>query len=1076
MYEPVEPNVAFPALEEDVLEWWRTRDIYAKTLAHRDGAPEYVFYEGPPFANAPPGVHSVLPRALKDVFTRYRSMKGYFVPRKAGWDCHGLPAELEIEKRLGFTEKKQIIEYGVEKFNELCRRSVTEYVSNYVKFSERIAFWLDYDNAYETMSNEYIESVWWSLAELHRKGLLFEADRVAPYCPRCETPLSDHELGQEGVYQEVDDPGVTLLFPFDGPVQAGGLDLTGAGLAVWTTTPWTLISNLAAAVHPEVTYALVETGGRRAVVAGELVGPVFGEQSPEGGPRVLGTFPGRELVGLRYRPVFPYARRALEAAGGETARAAAEHAWRVVGAEFVNVEDGTGVVHLAAAFGADDLEACRTAGIPTFNPVDASGRFGTAVEAFAGRFVKDADPDIVEHLRAEGVLLRSEPYRHTYPHCWRCGTPLLYYALTSWYVRTTAHRDRLIEVNRDVNWIPEHIREGRYGKWLEHNVDWSLSRYRFWGTPLPIWRCGRGHDTAVESVAQLSRHAGRDLAGLDLHRPHVDDVVFACPECGDEARRVPDLIDVWYDSGAMPFAQYGYPHRNMELFKRRFPADFIAEGLDQTRGWFYSLMAESVLLFDSSAYRTVICHGLIVDAEGKKMSKSRGIVDPWDIFARFGSDALRFYYLSAGNPADNRRLSDEALEGVLRGPFLTLWNVYRLFVLYARIDGFHPGSAPHVTPGLRPPLDRWALAELHQVITEVDEALDAYDSLAASRAIATFIDDLSNWYVRRSRRRFWREAGNDEERADKAAAYWTLWTCLVELSRLLAPFTPFLSEALYRNLVLSVNPDATESVHLTDFPRPDVSLIDPMLAAGMAAARELVSLGRSARTDARVKVRQPMAGAVLLVPPDLEEAVVAVAELVADELNVHQISFAEEAGELVRISLRPNYRTAGPDFGPRVRDLAAALEALGDAGETADRLEAGEPVEVEVDGEWVEVQPEHVEIRREPAEGTAFAYEAPFGVSLDLQITPELRREGMAREFVHQVQNLRRDLELEVSDRIRMSVTGPAELLEALEEYEDYVSEEVLAVALEVGASDPGPAAKVLAVDGVEARVAVERA
>jgi isoleucyl-tRNA synthetase len=1066
MHEPVDSNVSFPKLEEQVLEWWQSAGIPAKALTFRKGAPEFVFYEGPPYANAPPGVHSVLPRVIKDVYTRFQTMKGHFVPRKAGWDCHGLPAEVEVERKLGFKHKQEIVEYGIDRFNHLCRTSVSEYIDNYVRFSNRIAFWLDYDDAYRTMDNDYIESVWWSLAEFHKKGLLFEADRVAPYCPRCETPLSDHELGQEDVYRNVTDPSITMALPLQGEPVVNSVSLAGAALAAWTTQPWTLLPNLAAVVNPDVTYALVDAPRGRFIVAEGLVGNVFGEDAA-----VVATFRGSDLVGLRYRPPFDYAYRALTS-NPDTREAAEQRAWRVLAEDFVEAEEGTGIVQISPAFGAEDLEASRKAGIPVFKPVDSQGRFDHRVPDFEGKYVKEADAGVIEFLQQRGLLLKNEPYLHSYPHCWRCEHPLLYYALVSWYIRTTAYKDRMLAENAEVNWIPGHIREGRFGNWLENNVDWSLSRFRFWGTPLPIWRCPNNHDIAVESVAQLSELAGRDLSALDLHRPHVDDIVFACSQCGGEARRVTDVIDVWYDAGAMPFAQYGYPRRNTELFERRFPADFIAEALDQTRGWFYSLMAESVGLFDRNAYRTVICHGLILDEEGKKMSKHKAIADPWAMFEKYGSDVLRFYFFSAGDPADSRRLSEDALQQVVRGPFLTLWNVYRLYVMYANIDRFDPNRWEPISPGLRPAIDRWVLGELHALISEVDEALTGYDSLRASRSIIAFIDDLSNWYVRRTRRRFWRTATDDEERADKSAAYWTLWTCLTALTQLLAPFAPFVADALYRNLVSAVNPAAPQSVHLTDFPQADPHLFDPALSAGMAAVRELASLGHSARRQAGVKVRQPLAHAVLLVPPDLTDAVADLADVLADELNVDEIEFAEEASDLVKITLKPNFPVAGPEFGPKVSAFARALSALppDEAAALASALEQGDEVEIET----LRVAVEHVEIRREPAAGTAFAYEAPFGVSLDLEITPDLRREGLAREFVHQAQALRRDLGLDITDRIELAVAGPDEILHALREYEDYVTEELLASALRIGETE-GEGARALSVDGTQVSVTARK-
>jgi isoleucyl-tRNA synthetase len=1067
MHEPVDSTVSFPALEEQILAWWQEAGIVAKALKLREGAPQYVFYEGPPYANAPPGVHNVLPRVIKDIYTRFQTMKGHFVPRKAGWDCHGLPAEVEVEKKLGFKHKREIVDYGIDRFNDLCRQAVTEYIDNYVKFSNRVAFWLDYDDAYQTMDNDYIESVWWSLAEFHKKGLLFEADRVAPYCPRCETPLSDHELGQDGVYQDVTDPGLTMSLPLQGEPVVNGVSLAGAAIAAWTTQPWTLLPNMAAVVNPGVDYALVESSRGKFLVAAGLVENVFGDDA-----RPVATFKGSDLAGLRYTPPFDYASRAL--AGNQDA----DRAWRVLVEDFVEANEGTGIVQISPAFGEDDLEACRRSGVPVFKPVDAQGRFDHRVPEFQGLYVKEADAGVIESLRERGLLVKNEPYVHSYPHCWRCDHPLLYYALVSWYIRTTEYSDRMLAENAEVNWIPEHIRDGRFGNWLANNVDWSLSRFRFWGTPLPIWRCEDNHDVAVDSVAKLSELSGRDLQTVDLHRPHVDEITFACPQCSKPSTRVPDVIDVWYDAGAMPFAQHGYPRRNIDLFERTFPADIIAEGLDQTRGWFYSLMAESVGLFDKNSYRTVICHGLILDEDGKKMSKHKAIADPWRVFETFGSDVLRFYFFSAGDPADSRRLSEDALQQTVRGTFLTLWNVYRLYVMYARIDGFDPNRWEPVATQFRPAIDRWILAELQALISEVDDGLSEYDSLSASRAIAAFVEDLSNWYVRRTRRRFWRTATDDAERVDKSAAYWTLWTCLTELTKVLAPFTPFLAEAMYRNLVVAVNSSAPESVHLTDFPEADPHQFDPALSAGMAAVREIASLAHSARRSAGVKVRQPLARAVLLLPFDLVDAVADVADVLADEINVDAIEFAEEQSDLVKVTLKPNFPVAGPDFGSKVGALGRALAELSaeDASTLAFALEQGEESNVSLaDGETLRVNLDHVEIRREPAEGTAFAYEAPFGVSLDLEITPDLRREGLAREFVHQVQSLRRQLGFEVTDRIELTVAGPDEVLIALREYADYVSEELLATSLRVGDAHAPEAAQTLAVDGTEIAVSAKK-
>ncbi|HVE91455.1 MAG TPA: isoleucine--tRNA ligase [Actinomycetota bacterium] len=1062
MHDPVASDVSFPQLEEQILAWWTANGIPRRALEHRQRGAEFVFYEGPPSANAPPGFHHMMSRAFKDVYTRYQTMRGRYVPRKAGWDCHGLPVELAVERRLGLNRKQEIVEYGVERFNALCRQSVTEFVSEWERFSDRLGFWLDYDDAYRTMDNHYIESVWWSLAQLHRKGLLYQDHKSAPYCPRCETPLSDHELDQPEAYADVPDPSVFVLLP----VTAGPQAVLGASLAVWTTTPWTLFSNMAVAANPSVTYVVASAGGRRVVVAEPLVESALGEDAV-----VEATITGAELAGVRYTPPFSYARDHLADTPG------LDNAWQVLAHDFVTTEDGTGLVHIAPAFGAEDLAAGRSAGIPAFNPVDAGGRFDSKVPAYQSTYVKDADARIVQELDALGLLLRSEQIVHSYPHCWRCRTPLLYYAVTSWYVRTSQFRDRLLEVNSGVNWVPDNVRTGRYGRWLENNVDWSLSRFRFWGTPLPVWRCPDGHDTLVESAADLGGRAARDLSELDLHRPYVDEIEFDCPDCDQRARRVPDLIDVWYDSGAMPFAQYGYPHRNMELFRGRFPAEFIAEAVDQTRGWFYTLMAEGVLLFDRSPYDNVICHGHVVDAEGRKMSKSLGnVIDPWEAFATHGSDALRFWLLTGAAPGDTRRFSDETIQQIVRGPLLTLWNVYRLYVMYANVDGFHPQEWDEVSVSDRPLMDRWILSELHQLISEVTQGLDTYDCTAPGRAVAGFVDDLSNWYVRRSRRRFWRAAGTEDERADKAAAFQTLWTCLSELSKVIAPFTPFLAESLYRNLVPKVDDDEPPSVHLADFPEADARLIDAGLAHAMTAARTLVSLGRSARTDAKAKVRQPLAEAVLLVPASERDGLADLEDTIAEELNVKSIRYAEEAGELVKVTLRPNYRTAGPAFGPRVGELAGALtDAKVVASEVAESLEAGQEFDVNLDdGTIMRVKPEHVDIRREPAEGTAFAYQAPYGVSLDLQVTPALRSEGLARELVHHLQNVRREADLEVTQRVELELWAPQDIAEAASQHMAWVKGELLADDSAIHAGMEAPAGTpAVEVDGrtVHARV-----
>nr|MDP8943580.1 isoleucine--tRNA ligase [Actinomycetota bacterium] len=839
LFEPVDSGQSFPALEERVLERWRERDVFRESVRRREGAPPFVFYEGPPTANGRPGTHHVLSRVFKDVFPRYRTMRGFRVDRKAGWDCHGLPVELEIERELGIQSKEDIERYGVAEFNARCRESVLAYVDEWNRLTERIGFWIDTGDAYLTMTNEYVESVWWSLKEVWKRRLLSEGHKVVPYCPRCGTALSSHEVAQG--YRDVVDPSVYVRFPVRGE--------DGVALLGWTTTPWTLISNAALAVHPEVTYVRARRGGGDAgagetvILAEALAAPVLGPDV-----EILDRLPGSDLVGTRYEPPFPY----VDDYGprGHT----------VLEADFVTTEDGTGVVHTAIAFGEDDFRLGERYGLTVQNPVREDGTFDERAGPFAGRFVKDADADIVEALRESGRLLRAESYEHAYPHCWRCETPLLYYAKSSWYVRTTAIRDELLAANEAITWYPEHIKHGRFGNWLENNVDWALSRERYWGTPLPVWRCERDHEACVGSVAELAELAGAGAVPDDLHKPFIDAVTFPCADCGTEMRRVPEVIDAWWDSGAMPFAQWHAPFEHEQRFGERFPADYICEALDQTRGWFYSLLAVSTLLFGESSYRTVLCLGLILDPEGHKMSKSRGnVVVPWDVIDRHGADAFRWYYFTAKQPWDGYRFSLETVGESVRQFMLTLWNTYAFLVLYANANADRLAREPGGPPSTDDDLDAWALSRLQATIATVTERLDDYDTTSAGRAIAAYVDELSNWYVRRSRRRFW---------DGDPAAFATLRHCLVEVSRLLAPLTPFLADEMYENL------DGREpSVHLCDYPAPSATLRDESLEWEMAVARDAVELGRAARAQAKVKVRQPL-GEAVVVAADRERAAI----------------------------------------------------------------------------------------------------------------------------------------------------------------------------------------------------------
>ncbi len=1025
-FKPVSPQVNLPEVEERHLKFWREHDIFHKTEETRRGKPEFVFYEGPPTANGKPGVHHVLARSFKDIFLRYRVMRGYHVIRRGGWDTHGLPVEIEVEKKLGFTSKRQIEAYGVAKFNELCRQSVFEYIQDWEKLTERIAFWVDLENAYVTYHNEYIESVWWILKRFWEQGLIYRGHKVVTYCPRCGTPLADHEVALG--YKDTEDPSVYVRLPLK--------DEPNTALLVWTTTPWTLPANVAVAAHPEVTYvkvkrALPNGGEEFLIVAQPLLEKVFRDEDVE----IVAEFPGKALDGKRYQPLFTFV-------------PPDKPAHFVVLADFVTTEDGTGLVHMAPAFGADDMEMARKYDLPVINTVKPDGTIVDAVRPWAGMFFKDADPLIIEDLQKRGLMFRAETYTHSYPFCWRCGTPLLYYARPTWYIRTTERKDRLVALNEKINWVPQHIKHGRFGNWLENNIDWALGRERYWGTPLPVWQCQEcGHQHAVGSVAELSEMAGRDLSDLDLHRPYVDEVTLACPKCGGEMKRVPELIDVWFDSGAMQVAQWHYPFENQEIFKEQHPADYICEAVDQTRGWFYSLHAISTLLFDDVAFKNVVCLGLILDENGFKMSKSRGnIVDPWDVLNVHGADALRWYFYTAGPPGDSKRFSLNLVGGTVRRFSLTLWNVYAFFTTYASLDGWEPSAA---TEPVYTELDRWLRSELHALTKTVTEAYEAYDALNATRPVEAFVERLSNWYLRRSRRRFWKSASD----ADKHAAYSTLYEALVTVAKLIAPAMPFMAEELYQNLVRPVTPDAPESVHLADWPACDETAIDETLNREMALVLKLVSLGHAARNKAGIKVRQPLQEAAFAVGRASEQDVVTrYADLLADELNVKRVRVLSGQGEAVSYRLKPLPKQLGQKYKglfPKVRQAILAL----DAETAAQRLLAGEPVAVEVEGQTCEILPDEVEVIMEAHGGLTVASEGAYLAALNTEITPELRQEGLARDFVRWVQNARKEANLDLADRIRLTYQAPEEIAAAVEAFRDYIMGEVLAV--EMAAATP---------------------
>jgi isoleucyl-tRNA synthetase len=1054
-FRPVDPKQSFPALEESILERWRDRDVFHRSLAQRKGAPVWSFYEGPPTANGRPGSHHVLSRVFKDIYPRYKTMRGYRVPRKAGWDCHGLPVELEIERELGFSTKADIEAYGIAEFNARCRESVFRYVEDWNRLTERIGFWIDLDDAYVTLTNEYIESVWWSLRRIWEDGRLYNSYKVVPYCPRDETALSSHEVALG--YKDVEDPSVYVKLPVRSVPPSDERPETalreGDQLLVWTTTPWTLISNAAVAVGPEIEYARVRPSGSDEVLvmAVPRVERVLGE-----GAEVLARFPGSALAGTAYEPPFPY----ISDYGplGHT----------VLEADFVTTSEGTGLVHTAIAFGEDDFRLGEQYGIKLQNPIRPDGTFDERITDFAGRFVKDADPGIVDALRQRGRLFRAETYHHAYPHCWRCETPLLYYAKSSWYIRTTEVRDRMLAANEQIDWHPEHIKHGRFGKWLEGNVDWALSRERYWGTPLPIWECTAEDCEERFFAGSMSdlRERGGELPD-DLHRPYIDEVTLRCEACGGEMRRVAEVIDAWYDSGSMPFAQFHYPFDGERLFEERFPAEFICEAIDQTRGWFYSLLAISTLLFDTTSYRHCVVLGLILDPEGQKMSKSRGnVVEPREVISRHGADAFRWYYFTAQQPWAGFRFSVDTVGESVRQFMLTLWNTYAFWVLYANAEGLGPADAAAPPgPGEATDLDRWALSRLQTTKTLARDFLDAYDSTKAGQAIAAYVEELSNWYVRLSRRRFWE--------GDRAA-FATLRHCLLEVAALLAPFVPFLSDELHVNLAGGAGEEFGElpdSVHLRDYPEPDERRLDAELESGMEAVRRTVELGRAARSQAGVKVRQPLRKAVVVATGAEREAIERLTDLVAAELNVKEVEFVAEETELVRYEVKPNYRALGPRFGKHMPQVAAAVAALDPAG-VAEAVRGERRLGIQVDGSEHELGPDDVTLVLQPLDGYQVEAQAGHAVALALELDDELRREGLAREVVHAVQSARREAGLEVTDRIELTLGGDAELIEAARAHESYVAGETLATAVSYDGGDGEPAR----IEGRELRIAVERA
>jgi len=1034
VYKPVDAKVSFPKMEEEVLRFWEENQIFEKSVAARDGAREFVFYDGPPFATGLPHFGHFVPNTIKDIIPRYQTMRGKKVERRFGWDCHGLPVEALIEKELGLNSKTDIERYGIAKFNEACRESVLRYVEEWRRAITRLGRWVDFDNDYKTMEPAYMETIWWVVKSLHEKGLLYEGHYILPYCPRCATVLSNHELNLGG-YKDVHDPAITVRFKVKGPGDRKDLAPfpDNTYLLAWTTTPWTLPSNLALTLGPDIDYALIEETGGDSYILAEARLPAYYKDAGE--YRIVWRKKGSELAGIEYEPLFPYFKDE-----------AARKAFRTHTDGFVTTEDGTGIVHTAPGFGEDDARVLKGTGIPVICPVDAECKFTGEVSDFAGLFVKDADKGIIERLKAQGKLFKRDQVLHPYPHCWRCGSPLIYRAVVSWFVSVEKIKQDMLKANSEIYWVPEHIKEGRFGKWLEGARDWAISRNRFWGNPLPIWRC----DDCGKVVCVGSRAELKELSGTypeDLHKHFVDDIVFPCKSCKGAMRRIPEVLDCWFESGAMPYGQSHYPFENREFFEAHFPADFINEGLDQTRGWFYTLIVLAAALFKKPAFKNCVVSGLVLANDGKKMSKSlRNYTDPMEVINVFGADALRLFLVnSAVVKADDLRYSDEGVRDVMKSIILPLWNAYSFFVTYANIDGIRPEAAPN-NPGN--PLDQWILSEAENLVEKVGAALDGYDLSRAVDPIPRFIDMLNNWYIRRSRRRFWRSAktgiAND---TDKLEAYGTLHDVLKTLVTVAAPFMPFTADAIWQNLRGDGDP---ESVHLADFPVPRESRRDRPLEFRMAAVQRAVSMGRALRSQYNIKVRQPLRMAELVTRNgDEKKALLEMAEIIREELNVKDVAFRDNEEDLVEYEVKANFRVMGKEFGKDMKAAAARIEELSqseiqgllDGASLSLDFQTGEG-----DMRTMEITADKLDIRRKEKANLRILNEGTLTVGLDTEITRELSMEGDIRDLIRGVQNMRKEMGLEVTDRIKLAVFGSDKLKEAWDSLGSSVAAETLAV------------------------------
>ena len=1040
MFEKVSPNLDFLTREKEVLDFWKKNDIFQKSIDQREGSDVFTFYDGPPTANGKPHIGHIETRVFKDLFPRYRTMKGMKVLRKAGWDTHGLPVELEVEKLLGLDGKEQIEQYGIEPFIKKCKESVWKYKGEWERMSDRVGYWADMENPYITYDNKYIESVWWSLKQIADMGLLYKGHKVVPYCPRCGTALSSHEVSQG--YKTVKEKSAFVRFKVKGT--------ENTWLYAWTTTPWTLPSNVALCVNPDEEYAKFDFDGRTVIMAKALIHTVLGEDAEITN---LTTFPGMELKGMEYEPLFDFQKGLVD-----------KPAWRVVCDSYVTMTDGTGIVHQAPAFGEDDARVGRENDLPFLQLVNTKGEL-TKETPWAGVFVKKADPLILKDLDERGLLVKAAPFEHDYPFCWRCDTPLIYYARSTWFIRMTQAHDALMKSNAAVNWMPENIKDGRMGNFLDNVIDWGLSRERYWGTPLPVWLCKCGHMHVIGSIEELKKLSDNCPDDIELHRPYIDNVTLKCEKCGGEMHRTPEVIDCWYDSGSMPFAQWHYPFENKEIFEENFPADFISEAIDQTRGWFYTLTAISTLLFKRAPFENVLVLGHVQDAEGKKMSKHIGnVVDPWSVLDKQGADAVRWYFYANGAPWLPTRFSGD-LVSEMQGKFMgTLWNTYAFFTLYASIDNYEPEAAK-ADPKDFTLMDRWVLSRLNSLVDFVDKGLAEYKATETSRAIAQFVDELSNWYVRLNRERFW---GKGLE-GSKLAAFETLYTVLLTLSKLLAPYIPFMTETIYRNLAVGHLTGAPESVHLCDFPVADLSKVDKELEAGMDEVESVVQLGRAARNAASLKVRQPLSRCLVKGKRLSDE----IAQLIRNELNVKAVEFVDDASAFTTYNLKPQMRTLGKKYGKLLGKIGERLKTL-DGNEVVATFERGETLKFELDGTPIELEKDDVLTSLTQKPGFEAQSEGDYTVVLDTNLTPELIDEGFLREVISKVQTMRKDADFEVTDRIALSYQTSERLSAVIEKGKEDLMRAVLALSVENRPAADGEIVREQNINGEKATLGIK--